>query len=215
LALHDDERSDADESPLQSRIEHANGYLGRQGWSDARPSQLDPAELQTIITEDGVFGDNSDVMPRESDARGGGFGHGGVGGGPKRWRTGDEEVTRTELHLDAVLFEDGLCVGPDEFGMFESVMKALDRQRRTAQEIVEALRNNASHGRLFEILRPLASRAGGEGGIGHPQLLWIFANRAIDDLVNKSGPELLARFELLAPFEPLAQPSPIRLHRPS
>ena len=88
---------------------------GRTGVTRDRASFILP-NSKRLITEAGVFGDNSDVMPPESDAREGGLVHGGVGGGPKRWRTGEEEVTRTELHLDVVLFEDGLCVGPTSLG---------------------------------------------------------------------------------------------------
>jgi hypothetical protein len=146
-----------------------------------------------LISEDGLWGDNFDVIAPESDARGVGLGHGG-GRGARRPRRGPDSPAEIELRLDVVFFEDGLCVGPDESKLFESVIEALDRQRRTAQEIVEALRNNAPIGRLFEILRPPASRSGAEH---HPPLVWMFARRAIDDLVNKSGPELFASFELL------------------
>jgi hypothetical protein len=64
--------------------------------------------------------------------------------------------TAIELSLDVVFFEDGLCVGPDEFGLFKTVSEDVQQQRTVAQEIVELLQRGESVGRVFEILRPLA-----------------------------------------------------------
>jgi hypothetical protein len=66
----------------------------------------------------------------------------------------------------------------------------------------------------FEIVRPLARHVGPEtaadGRARHSaQLLSMFANMAIHHLVQASDPELVAWFERAA------QPSPIRLRRPS
>jgi hypothetical protein len=179
---------------------------GRTGVARDRTSFILP-NSKRLITEDGMWGDNFDVIAPESDAGGMGLGHGGDRGARRR-RRGEDSLAGIELRLDVVFFEDGLCVGPDEFRLFENVVDALDRQRRTVQEIVEALQNNASIGRVFEILRPLASRSAAERDVGHHPLLWMFGRRAIDELVNKSGPELLPW------FESLLLPSAIRLHRP-
>jgi hypothetical protein len=165
-----------------------------------------------LITQEGMFGDNSDVLPAESASHGGGCGGFGGGGGMTRGR-GQEETVGIELYLDVVVFEDGLCVGPDEFGLFENLTQDLERQRNTAQEVTEALRNGASIGRVFEIVRPLASHIGPETAAsrlaGHSQLLSMFAGMAIHQLVHGSDSELLGW------FEKAAQPSPIQLHRPS
>ena len=156
-----------------------------------------------LITEAGVYGDNSDVMSLESEFSGRGYG--GVRSRIRR----HENVVGVELRLDVVIFDDGLCVGSDEFGLVESVIEVLEQQRSAAQQVVEALRNNASRGHVFEIVRPLANRARVEAGGGFGHLLRIFARRAIDDLVEKSGPELAGR------FEHFAQASALPLHRPS
>jgi hypothetical protein len=159
-----------------------------------------------------MFGDNSDVLPAESASHDGCYG--GLGGGGKMpRREGREEIVCTELYLNAAIFDDGLCVGPDDFGLFENLARDLERQRDTAQEVVEALRNEASIGRVFEIVRPLARHIGPETAASrfawNSQLLSMFANMAIHHLVHTSDPELLAW------FEKAAQPSPIQLHRPS
>jgi hypothetical protein len=124
------------------------------------------------------------------------------------------ECASIELQLDVAFLEDGLCVGPDEFGMFESVTGDLERQRTAALEIKQTLRDGASRGAVFEILRPLAMRgshsteAGGRHRTEPSPLLPMFANMAIHRLVNASDAELLAWFEAIA------QPTAIRLHRP-
>ena len=126
-----------------------------------------------------------------------------------------EGIVGIELDLDVVIFEDGLCVGADEFGMFENITQELERQRNTAQEVVEALRSGASIGHVFEIVRPLArhvrpeTAASGRAARHSVQLLSMFANMAIHHLIHASDPELLAWFERAA------QPSPIQLRRPS
>ena len=151
-----------------------------------------------------MFGDNLDVLPPES-APPGGYVSGGARGGMRR--IPGEAI---ELQLDTVFFEDGLCAGPDEFGLFESVTEDLERQRNTAQEIVETLRNGASTGQIFEILRPLARHHGHDGRASKPSpLLWMFASTSIHHLLNMSGPDLLGWFERAA------QPSRIQLHRPT
>jgi hypothetical protein len=80
---------------------------------------------------------------------------------------------------------------------------------------VVALRNGASEGQIFDILRPLARRTSssprgpGEHGKTPSPLLDIFANMAINQLVNAPGSELLAW------FEGIAESSPRRLYRPT
>jgi hypothetical protein len=151
-----------------------------------------------LITEQGMFGNNLDVLPP------GYASHGGGGGTGASFRTRSaEETAETELCLDFAIFEDGLCVGPDDSGLFESVTGEVDRQREVAQEILAALRNGASEGEIFETLRPLARRT------PHSRLLPMFANMAINRLINATPSELEHWFERIA------EPSRIQLHRPT
>ena len=126
---------------------------------------------------------------------------------------GQEEIVGIELYLDVVVLEDGLCIGPDDFGLFENLVEDLKRQRDAAQEVAEALRNGASIGHAFEIVRPLARHIGPESAASrlawHSQLLSMFAGMAIHQLVHGSESEVLGW------FEKAAQPSPVQLHRPS
>ena len=162
-----------------------------------------------LITESGVFGNNLDVLPPDSAERSGTFVAGGGGGGIHR-RLSDES-TEIELYLDTAIFEDGLCIGPDDSGLFESLTSDLQRQRDTAREIVGVLGKGGSEGQIFEILRPLARHAPprDEHGRGRLQVLGMFANMAINRLINASGSELRAY------FEHVAEPSRLRLHRPT
>ncbi len=184
---------------------------GRFGVVRDRASFILPGSKR-LITEEGMFGDNLDVLPSESLPGGFSFIGTGRSGRPTQTRGG---FTSIELQLDVAFLEDGLCVGPDELGTFESVTTDLERQRTAAQEITQALRDGASRGAVFEILRPLAAHdahptePGGRHRSNPSHLLPMFGNMAIHRLVNASDAELLAWFEAIA------QPSSIRLHRPS
>jgi hypothetical protein len=164
-------------------------------------------DAKRLITEHGIFGNNLDVLPPDYKGHlgGGGFGGGGY------HKDLNEQIAGVELTLDFAILEDGLCVGPDESGLFERITNDLDRQCAAARQIVTALRNDASEGTIFEILRPLARRTrpfGANVKTSSP-LLPLFANMAIDRLVEADRPELLAW------FEPIAESAPGRLHRPS
>jgi hypothetical protein len=165
-----------------------------------------------LITEQGMFGNNLDVLPRDEIARGGGYVGAGGGGRLSKGRS-DEHIVGIELCLDLAIFEDGLCAGPDESGLFEGLTETLERQRSTAQEIVTALRNGASEGQIFELVRPLARHISEPAPVRrHPHplpLLRMFANMAIHQLVNASTSDLLAWFERSA------QSPSLRLRRPS
>ena len=160
-----------------------------------------------------MFGDNADVLPPEPAPRGGGYGFAGGGSGGGHRRGNPEETGGIELSLDVAFFEDGLTMGPDESGLFESVTQQLDRQRAAAGEIAEALRRDAATGQVFEILRPMARDAQPQpdsGGRAQPApFMSMFAGMALRQLVNLDGPELLAWFERMAEL-----PS-VRLHRPA
>ncbi len=162
-----------------------------------------------LIAEEGMFGNNSDVLPPDQPLPGPGF-WGRVGGRGLRYRMRDKPIAEVELCLDFAILEDGLCLGPDESGLFESLTEDLELHRSTAQEVATALRNGASEGRVFEILRPLARNTPPPPPSGRQRAPFnhIFANMAIYQLVNAGPPDLLAW------FEQAAQP-PLRLHRPS
>jgi hypothetical protein len=82
-----------------------------------------------LITEGGIFGNNLDVLTPEELPRSQGY-CGGWGGGNSR-QTNDAEL-ENELILDLVILEDGLCVGPNELGLYEGLNEALDLQRTSA-----------------------------------------------------------------------------------
>jgi hypothetical protein len=160
-----------------------------------------------LITERGMFGNNLDVLPQEptGGGRGGyiGAGGGGYGRGPA------EEIVGIELALDLAILEDGVCVGPDEAGLFDSLVADLELIRKTAQDAAAELRHGASPGRVFEMLRPLARHA-------HPTPIKqrsrspfarMFADMGIRQLVNSDSPALATWFETQA------QPSQLRLNR--
>jgi hypothetical protein len=157
-----------------------------------------------LITEHGMFGNNLDVLPAVDARRGGG--HGGGGGGAQERSRND--IAEVELSLQLAIFEDGLCAGPDESGLLDSITSDLERQREAARKIVTDLLNGASKGPVFEILTPLAHRIPRHGK-SVSNLLPIFASIAIQHLVNADGPELLAW------FKDFADPSAFRLHRPA
>jgi hypothetical protein len=180
-------------------------FSGREAVTTARNSGILPGSKR-LITESGMFGDNTDVLPPP-------FGESGGIGGSRTART-DHEVTAVDLQLDVVFFEDGLCVGPDEFALFDNIVEQLEQQRSISQQIAEALRGGALRGHIFEMLYPLARREGSEqspdGCMKYPaNILHMFSNMAIHHLVHASDSDLLAWFEAGA------RPSPISLHRPS
>ena len=137
-----------------------------------------------LITEQGMFANNLDVLREDELFPGGGYVGGGGGGGR---------------------------AGPDEGGFFESLTGALEQQRNTAREAAAALRSGASEGRVFEILLPLARRAHQPPPTPrHPAsvLLSMFASMAIHRLTHRSGPELAEWFERIAQSKalPLRRP---------
>jgi hypothetical protein len=187
------------------------------GRSTAVPQDLGSfilAGSKRLLTQQGMYGNNLDVLPPQPEGcRGGGY-TGSTGGG-FHWGA---EITEVELVLDTAILEDGLCVGPDEGGLVERLTEELEQQRSTAQQVVEALRNGASPGQVFEILMPLArhqrhppQRTGERGRvtITHPTLLRMFAQTGIHQLTNQ--PEQM----LVEWFEGIAESEPVRLHRPT
>lgn len=155
-----------------------------------------------LITERGMFGNNLDVLEEGEAPRGGGYM--GAGGGAAI--PVDEELAAIELILDAAILEDGRCVGPDEFAIFESVGNHLEQIRRTAEQGAAALRNGASAGEIFELLRPLARHTPAQSP---SPFLRMFADMGIRQLINHESDALAAWFDTQA------QPPRLRLYRPS
>jgi len=167
-----------------------------------------------LITTQGVRGDNTDVIPPDAnDPRRGMVGSFGWVGG--RWR-GAEPVSG-DLLLDFAIFEDGLCVGPDQYGGFDALMAEVSERRRIATEILEALQKGASRGDIFEIVRPLAkvpppppppARTGPQAHPPHPHAQHQFAQAVIHQLIQ------LDDLALRSVFENAARPLAIQLRRP-
>jgi hypothetical protein len=164
-----------------------------------------------LITERGMFGNNLDVLGRVQtgggDCGGGGYIGAGRGGFVRQAR--EEEIVAVELALDLVILESGRCVGPDEGGLFDSLVADLELIRNTAQEAATELGNGASPGRVFEMLRPLA-RQTLSGAVQHKirsPFARMFANMAIRQLVNDDSADVATWLETRA------QPSRLRLQK--
>ena len=162
-----------------------------------------------LITERGMFGNNLDVLGDGEGSRRGGYMGAGGGGGTR----GHEEIVATELILDSAILDDGRCIGPDEFGMIESVGEDLEQIRRTAAQVIAALRNGASAGDVFELLRPLARHQPPRTSQGQLRsrspFRRMFADMAIRELINRESEPVAAWFETHA------EASRLRLYRPS
>jgi hypothetical protein len=144
------------------------------------------AGSKRLITPEGMFGNNSDVLPPEP--RPGGFV--GAGGGGMRRPVG-ESVT-LELALDCAVFEDGVFAGPDEGGMFQDVTASLVKIRNIAQEAVQMLECAATRGAVFDKLQPLAMHQEmARSGAPPFSLARNFANMAIHWLTNMPADRLL------------------------
>jgi hypothetical protein len=142
-----------------------------------------------LISEQGVFGNNLDVLPETAAPRGHGWA-GSFGGG----RQQREDAAAVELSLDLAVFEDCTCAGPDEAHLVESLTASLEQQRDVAQQALTALRSGASVGQIFELVRPLARHTPPHD----PPLLNMFGNMAIHQLVRADDAELLAWLEKAA-----------------
>jgi hypothetical protein len=148
-------------------------------------------------------------------------------GGRGTAESDERTIARIELEIDVAIFEDGLCVGADEYGLRESLTEQIQQQLDTAGEIVRMLDGGATPGRIFEMLRPLARHrlappaalpeamnirpvgALGRRGLHRTPLPSMFVRSAMDRLVNLDDTELVAWFEAAATS------SPLRLRRPS
>lgn len=160
-----------------------------------------------LITERGMFGNNLDVLGREKRFGGGYIGGGGGGGRTRR----GEEIVAVELVLDLAILEDGRCVGPDEAGLFDSLIEDLEQIRRTAEAAANALGNGGSSGEIFEMLRPLARKTPERTAQRRSRSPFrsMFAHMSIDRLINDDSAAVASW------LEGYAQPPRFRLHRAS
>jgi hypothetical protein len=157
-----------------------------------------------LITEDGMFGDNRDVLAPQPPTGVVGASFSGGGRGRAGDLESDRDVAGVELAIDVAIFEDGLCVGPDESDLRESLTEQMQRQKDVAHEIVRALRDGAGPGRIFEMLRPLAQHKP-----HHTPLISMFARLALNQLIKADDTTLPDWFGAAAAI------SPLRLHPPS
>lgn len=139
----------------------------------------------------------------------------GMGGGGGFVRTGrpiaaegaparvEPAIVKIELEIDIAIFDDGLCVGADENGLREGLIEQMRREKDTGREIVRALREGATRGQIFEMLRPLAQHRSAAPGGGIAQLLSMFARSSIQHLINAPDDRLLDWFEEAANIVPL------------
>jgi hypothetical protein len=147
-----------------------------------------------LITEHDLYGDNSDVLPEEDAA-------------PRDLLSRrvrpihfSSKWAEVELYLDAVFFEDGLCVGPDKSGLIKRVMKGFEEERAAARDCVKDLRKGATRGKLFDRVRGMAGNSK-EQPIQH-----LFAIMTIDNLIRQQSDD-----ELIAWFERFEAPRQFRL----
>ena len=160
-----------------------------------------------LITEHGMFGNNLDVLGQDPRPHGGGYG-GAAGGGTRNATS--EKIVAGELILDLAILDDGRCVGPDEYGLFESLIEDLESIRSTADQAAKSLRDGASAGQIFEILRPLARHTPHTAmQRRRSSFLRMFADMGIRQLIN-DDPPAVERW-----LETQAQPPRVRLQRVS
>jgi hypothetical protein len=161
------------------------------------------AGSKRLLTEQGMFGNNLDVLPEQAFRNGSYMGAGGRAGSHGT----NEQVASTQLSLDLAVLDNGLCVGPDTDGVAKTLSDSFEVQRSTAEKVAAAIQNGASDGQIFEMLLPCARQARPPAARG-AMLLGMFGRMAVDQLINNSRPEQVAF------FQKFAQPPAIKLHRP-
>jgi hypothetical protein len=168
------------------------------------------AGSKRLITTHGVFGDNSDVLPPE--ARPKSFA-GSWAGFHRRART-QRKPSLLEVTLDSVIFADGLCAGPDDMRLFETIGPVAAEQHRIASEAVTLLRDGAPIGELFDLVRSTARPPGPSQApqVADPlHLLFSFGRQAVDHLVRVGNDH---RDDLIFWFQAQSEQPRLKLHRP-
>lgn len=200
------------------KLTYKNGTVGGIPWCTLRSSeQIDILTGRNIVTKDvkgliipgskrlfieeGVIGKNDGVLaadksnlpeqrPYLSSGR----------------RLPNPEIVAVELVLDAVFFEDGLCAGPDEHGLFKLASEHIEWQVAKAHEIVLLLQKGEPLERVIEIFRRVTDQ-GASMGDYRAELFYNFAATAIRQAKSAQVSDLLAW------FQGIAQPSSLRLRR--
>jgi hypothetical protein len=135
-----------------------------------------------LVTPQGTFGNNSDVLPPEAKP----MGFVGASGMNRMGRPAINKV-QSEVQLDFVIFADRTCAGPDQMGSFEGIRTAAAEQQRIASQAASMLRQGSRLGDIFEIVRT-AARHPGPGtssfDIRATHLLFSFGRQALDHLVH-------------------------------
>jgi hypothetical protein len=143
-----------------------------------------------LLTENGMIGNNLDVLPPDAAPRGGGFvGTGRGHGGRSRLL---EDLMAAELAVDVAVLEDGLCIGPDTSGLVDHLSEEIKAQRELAQQVLDALEHGASTGEVFDMLRPLARR---DPLPGRPSLMSMFVHACISQLTRLENRDLREWFQ--------------------
>ena len=137
------------------------------------------AGSKRLITQQGMCGNNLDVLPPEEGVHGRSY-SGVGGGGSSRLGIESDKIAAQELRLDLVIFEDGSCAGPDASGLLNNLKESLELQRSACQKAVTALRNGASNGEVFDIIRPLARQ--------QQSVSTTFTHMAMHQLINAEAP---------------------------
>src|SRR5688572_21369942 len=138
-----------------SRMELSNlgpGMEALAGRSLAMPAAGVAPGSKRLITTQGIFGNNADVVP--PDPRFPGFRAGSGGFSGSRRLSIEGELQFVELTLDLMVFADGLVAGPDIEDKFPEIQRDLDEQRALIGRLAAAMRDGASPGRVFEMLLP-------------------------------------------------------------
>lgn len=154
------------------------------------------AGSKRLLTEDGMFGNNLDVLPGRRDLQGLSYAGGGSGGRGSRDGT---SVAAIELVLDLAIFEDGLCAGLDQHGLAAAITRSLEEQSSAEARAATAIRDGASSGAIFEMLVPLA-RESGPGPADRPRRVFqgSFVHGATHHLIHSEPDAQLAWFASFA-----------------
>lgn len=143
-----------------------------------------------LITEEGMFGDNFDVLPMPQGR--GGFGGAGGGGGS---RMGGDESAPVSLGMDFVILDDGRFAGPDRWGRFVSMQQDLDHLAELSASAARLLREGSTAGAVFDLLHPHVHRAPTSPMQAMSGLLELFAKCSIAQLSRMPREDMMDWFD--------------------
>lgn len=143
-----------------------------------------------LITPYGTYGDNSDVMTSRPPTKEEPCFCWPVGGLPEDL----SEIAHVQLELDSVFLDDGLCLGPDRAGTFESLTSGLERRRQLVRTLKHDLASGISRNALIEKLQPHACHVHDPEANGG-RLVRSFARWSIHRLSHATHGELIPWFD--------------------